>query len=213
MTDYYPIMLDINGKKCLVIGGGEVAERKVLSLLQYGAQVLVISPEVTETLYNLQKQGEIELIERPYKQGDIKNVFLVYVATNEPFVNEACLQEARRENILINVVDQPLMCDFIVPATIKKGDLSVAISTNGKSPMLSRRIREEIEGLLRNTSEEYINVLGDLRKIVLKEIKDPYTRKRIFEKIVYSDLSDSIKNNEENIRKIIFDIYEAEKQC
>jgi len=212
MAGYYPIMVDINNKECLVIGGGEVAERKIFSLWEYGAKVTVISPKVTEKLYKLFQERKISLIQRIYKEGDMKDYYLVYVATNDPRVNASCFQEAEREEILINVVDQPKLCRFIVPAVIRKGDLTVAVSTNGKSPMLSRKIKEDIEALLDDVSEEYLDALGELRNIVMEEVKDINKRKTIFEKIVYSDLPKKLKQGEiKDISKAVKSMYQKEK--
>lgn len=170
MAGYYPIMLDISGKKCVVIGGGPVAERKVCSLLEYHAEVTVISPKLTERLTLLYEEKKIYFINRIYLRGDLKDFYLVYVAVGDSVVNKECLEESKEEKNLINVVDVPNMSEFIAPAYIKKGDITVSISTNGKSPMLCRKIKEDIEELLKDISEEYINVLAELRNVVLNEV-------------------------------------------
>ena len=193
MAGYYPIMLDISGKKCVVIGGGPVAERKVCSLLEYHAEVTVISPKLTERLTLLYEEKKIYFINRIYLRGDLKDFYLVYVAVGDSVVNKECLEESKEEKNLINVVDVPNMSEFIAPAYIKKGDITVSISTNGKSPMLCRKIKEDIEELLKDISEEYINVLAELRNVVLNEVCAIEKRKKILEKIVYSDVMDRIK--------------------
>ena len=213
MAVYYPIMINISEKKCVVIGGGQVAERKVSSLLVYGAQVTVISPELTEKLKQFYGEKRISYMNKTYDRGDLKDFYLVYVAVGNPVVNKACLEEAQEGNKLINVVDVPDMCEFIVPASIKKGDLTVSISTNGKSPMLCRKIREDIEELLEDINEEYIDILADLRNIIRNEIHDIDKRKRILEKIVYNDIIDRIKTGEAiNLKEALFEIYTYEKE-
>jgi len=213
MAGYYPIMLDISGKKCVVIGGGPVAERKVCSLLEYHAEVTVISPKLTERLTLLYEEKKIYFINRIYLRGDLKDFYLVYVAVGDSVVNKECLEESKEEKNLINVVDVPNMSEFIAPAYIKKGDITVSISTNGKSPMLCRKIKEDIEELLKDISEEYINVLAELRNVVLNEVCAIEKRKKILEKIVYSDVMDRIKIGEKiDIRETLFKIYTDEKE-
>lgn len=209
MDKYYPIMLDLCGKKCVVIGGGKVAQRKVLSLLRCGAKVKVISPECTNKLKELQIEGKIELIKRPYIFGDVKGSFLAFIATDQEKVNKSSLEEAKAEGILVNVIDNPCECDFVVPSVIKRGDLQITISTNGKSPMLSKKIRQELEETFGEEYREYISILGDLRELVLREIDDIRIRRKVFETVVYSDLLEKYKNREiKDIRKAIMELYE-----
>ncbi|QZY57359.1 precorrin-2 dehydrogenase/sirohydrochlorin ferrochelatase family protein [Crassaminicella profunda] len=209
MDKYYPIMLDVCEKKCIVIGGGKVAERKVISLLTCGAKVKVISLKHTNRLKELQLEKKIELIERSYTVGDIKGNFLAFIATNQGKVNEICIEEARNEGVLVNVIDNPCECDFVVPSVIRRGDLQVTISTNGKSPMLSKKIREELEEIFGEEYTEFISALGDLRKIALKEIDDIHIRRNIFKRIVYSDLLKRYKDGEiKDIQKSVMKLYQ-----
>ncbi|MCT4617792.1 MAG: bifunctional precorrin-2 dehydrogenase/sirohydrochlorin ferrochelatase [Marinisporobacter sp.] len=209
MDKYYPIMLDLCGKKCVVIGGGKVAQRKVLSLLKCGAKVKVISPKCTNKLKELQIEGKIELIKRPYIFGDIKGSFLAFIATDQEKVNKASLEEAKVQGVLVNVIDNPYECDFVVPSVIRRGDLQITISTNGKSPMLSKKIRQELEETFGEEYREYISILGDLRELVLREIDDIRIRRKVFETVVYSDLLEKYKNREiKDIRKAIMELYE-----
>ena len=149
MDHLYPIYLKLNQVKCLVIGGGSVAERKVTTLLQYGARVLVIAPDITIGLNERVLRGEIEYWSRSYQSGDLDNLevgrSLVFVATNQPEVNHQVFRECQARGILVNVVDDPVHCSFFVPAIVRRGSLCLAISTEGKSPMLARRIREKLE--------------------------------------------------------------------
>ncbi|MDR5659664.1 bifunctional precorrin-2 dehydrogenase/sirohydrochlorin ferrochelatase [Serpentinicella sp. ANB-PHB4] len=186
MTKYYPIMLNIENKPCTVVGGGAVAERKVKSLLEYGAVVTVISPEVTSELKKLSETRKIVHLNKTYAYGDLKGSYLVYVATDRLEVSESCREEAVKEEILINVVDVPPLCDFNVPATIRRGALTIAIGTDGKSPMLSRKIREELEQIFGSHYEAVLNILGALRDRALKEIDHIENRKQLFHELIYN---------------------------
>lgn len=159
---YYPVFLRLEGRKCLVVGGGEVAERKVSSLLESGARVRVVSPHLTPALRERQARGEIEVGLRPFEAADLEGIFLVIAATSEPEVNEKVAREAGRRGILVNVVDSPELCDFIVPSVVRRGDLVVAISTGGHSPALARRLREEME---RYFGPEYAHLLALISQV------------------------------------------------
>lgn len=145
---YYPIFLDLRGRPCLVVGGGEIATRRVEELLQAGARVTVISPEVTEIIRDHADTGELRHIKRPYRQGNLSGYFLVYAATGVPEVDAMMANEAKATGVLLNVVDRPALCDFITPAVIRRGDMSIAISTDGRCSGFAKRVRREIEALI-----------------------------------------------------------------
>ncbi|WP_432401678.1 precorrin-2 dehydrogenase/sirohydrochlorin ferrochelatase family protein [Wukongibacter sp. M2B1] len=197
MGKYYPIMLNIKGKSCKVIGGGRVAERKVTDLLKADSIVTVISPFITEKLLKYYNDGKINLIEREYRYGDLNGSHLVYAATDDREVNETCLKECREKGILLNVVDKPDMCDFIVPSKITRGDLTITVSTNGKSPMLSSKIRKELENLFTEEYGDYLEILGDIREKVKADIQNIEKRRKVFRSLVYSDLFDRYLNGED----------------
>jgi precorrin-2 dehydrogenase/sirohydrochlorin ferrochelatase len=141
----YPILLvDLHHARCVVVGGGEVAARKVESLWAAGAQVSVISPHLHPVLESL-ATGGVEVIRRAYQRGDLEGTFLAVAATDEPAVNEAVWEEARARGMLINVADDPEHCNFFVPAAVRQGDLVIAVSTGGASPALARCLRERLE--------------------------------------------------------------------
>ncbi|MCC5908967.1 MAG: bifunctional precorrin-2 dehydrogenase/sirohydrochlorin ferrochelatase [Clostridiaceae bacterium] len=185
MGTYYSMMMKLKGRKCTVVGGGEVAERKVKSLLQQGGIVKVISPHITTSLENLWQQGKITYINRDYKTGDLKDSFLVYATTNDAEVNGRCKEEAYKNNTLINIADDPEASDFTVPASIKRGSLIITISTEGKSPMLSKKIRQQLEALYPEEYEEILNILGEIRRRTLREISSIAARKKLFYTLVY----------------------------
>ena len=166
-TFYYPISLNLSGKKCVVVGGGVVALRKVRGLLEHGASVEVIGPSVCPEISALGEAGEIGVKVKRYEPGDLDDSFLVIVATAESDTNREVAREARRRKVLVNVVDDPEQSDFNVPSIVRQRDLIIAISTGGKSPALARKIRTRLEKIF---GEEYAS-LTDLIDEVRSELK------------------------------------------
>ena len=142
---YYPVSLNIDSQKCVVVGGGQVALRKVRTLLEHRANVEVISPDLCSGLSQLAESGGIRYCHREYQAGDLKDAFLVIVATNNRQTNLKIAGEARSNAVLVNVVDDPENSDFIVPSYLRRGDVTLAISTGGRSPALARKIRTRLE--------------------------------------------------------------------
>jgi precorrin-2 dehydrogenase/sirohydrochlorin ferrochelatase len=165
---YYPIHLDISGKKVIVIGGGSVAYQKITGLVEAGAQVSVISPRFSQSVTQLAQEGKIQIIEREYQSGDLEGAFLAFGATNNPEVNRLIHVEAQEKGILFNAVDQPSECDFIVPSRISRGELLITISTGGQVPFLSKAIRQKLEPLFGPEYEEYVALVGKLRNHLKK---------------------------------------------
>jgi precorrin-2 dehydrogenase/sirohydrochlorin ferrochelatase len=187
MSRYYSICLDLQGKRCLVIGGGTVAERKILTLLEYEAAIVVISPRVTSHIAHLSHEGRLIYMAREFQPGDARNFFLIIAATNDDQVNKAISQEAQEAHILINVVDAPDDSTFILPALVKRGDLTISISTGGKSPALARKMREDMETQYGPEYEIFVDILGNLRKNILQNEPDICKRKKIFQRLAESD--------------------------
>jgi siroheme synthase-like protein len=144
-SPYYPILLNIQGRKCLVVGGGKVALRKATALLEHSANVEVVSPTFCLELNQLATDGAIRAIQRDYKSEDLQHAFIAIAATDDAKTNERVAAEARRQRVLINVVDDPKNSDFIVPSYFERGDVIVAVSTSGRSPALARKIRSQLE--------------------------------------------------------------------
>lgn len=142
---YFPIFLQMTGRRCLVIGGGAVAERKIAGLLEAGATVSVISPDITGSVARWSKQNSINFIARRYRPGDLAGYELVFVASDDAEVNAAVFDEGRKMGVWVNAADDPAHCDFILPSVLRRGDLTVAVSSGGNSPALARTIREELE--------------------------------------------------------------------
>lgn len=172
---YYPVLLNLKGKKCVVVGGGKVAERKALPLLRSGAEVTVISPECTVRLKEENLKRHIQYISRRYKKGDLKNAFLAIAATDSNETNRKISEDAA---CLVNIVDMPLLCNFIVPSVVRRGPLTIAVSTSGISPSLARTIRKELEGLYGREFVKHLNYIKKMRVKTLREIKDKKKRKR-----------------------------------
>ena len=165
---YYPIFLNIKGKRCVVVGGGQVALRKVERLLDGGANVFVISPIPHPEIKKLSKQKAIHLIQRDYKAGDLKDAVITLACTDVKEVNRKVADEAKKAGILVNVADDPEPSDFIIPSFFRRGNLTVAVSTSGKSPALARKIRMKLE---KSFGEEYaslLSLIGEVRS-TLKE--------------------------------------------
>jgi precorrin-2 dehydrogenase / sirohydrochlorin ferrochelatase len=193
---YYPVSLDLKDKKCLVIGGGKVAERKIIALLECKAMVYVVSPKVTSYVDNLANKGKIYLEKRTYQKSDIKDSFLVIGATDDELVNKEIAINCNIDNVLLNIVDDPVKCNFILPAVLRRGSLSISISTEGKSPLLARRIKEKLEKDFDESYQEFIDLLGTVRVFVINEIKDPEERLKKFNQIIDSDILELIRRGE-----------------
>jgi siroheme synthase-like protein len=144
-SPYYPILLRMNGKRCLVVGGGTVALRKVQTLIEHGADIVIVSPDICPELKQLSKDGVVRAVARDYKPEDLNDVYLTVAATDDSTVNAKVAAEAKKLGILINVVDKPDISDFIVPSYFRRGDIIVAVSTCGRSPALARKIRSELK--------------------------------------------------------------------
>ena len=141
---YYPLFLDLSGKNVLVVGGGRVAQRKVALLLQFEASVFLVSKDLTEYLREQVHDNHVHLLGTTFDSKHLKDVFMVFAATDDTRFNHRISKMAREKGILVNAVDQPEDCDFIVPSLIKRGDLSIALSTSGKSPALAKRLRKKV---------------------------------------------------------------------
>src|ERR1019366_9965092 len=144
---YLPIFLDVTGSRCLVIGGGEIAARKVASLLEAGADVVVVSPSLVEALAELARHGRIQHMKRKYAPGDMAGAALVYAATDDANLHQRLHADARERGIPINVADVPALCTFITPAVLTRGSLKIAVSTDGASPAMTKRIIKRLERL------------------------------------------------------------------
>jgi precorrin-2 dehydrogenase/sirohydrochlorin ferrochelatase len=193
---FYPICLDLEAKRCIVVGGGNVAERKIQGLLSCSAQVIVISPELTDRLKLQHADGMIEWLARGYQQGDLAHAFLVIAATDDEKIQKLVYQEATTNNLLLNVADVPHRCNFILPATARQGDLSVSVSTGGKSPALARKIRMELEKRYGPEYRILVDILGGLRPEILDSGLPQQENEQLFTRLLHDDLGEWIKHKD-----------------
>ena len=159
MPQYYPVFLDLKGRVCVIVGGGEIAERKIAGLLECGAVITMVSPRVTPGIRARADAGDIRWEARQYVDGDLKGAFLAIASTDDEDVNRAVHEEASREGIVLNVVDRTALCSFIAPAVVRRGEVTVALSTGGASPALARKLRETLE---KSEVLEYASLAGVL---------------------------------------------------
>ena len=169
MNSYYPVFLKLSGRRCVVIGGGEVALRKVQSLLQCGARVEVVSPEVCAGLEELASRHKISIVRRGYKHGDIGGACLAIAAAGDAGINARVEQEAELRGVLVNIVDNRELSTFIVPSYLRRGDVTVAVSTAGRSPALARRIRSRLEKDIGIEYAELAEIVDEVRSEVKKQ--------------------------------------------
>ncbi len=184
MPKYYPVNLLLKNKRCLVAGAGTVAQRKVRRLLECGARVLVISPAITPGLRSMAKNGRIVFKRKNINLKDLKGAYLVIAATTDRSVNSKISSYCRKANILVNIVDSPGECSFILPSIIRRGALTISISTQGISPGLSKKIRRDLEGAFGSGYAGLLSMMKRVRPLVLKKMKNARSRKKFFNKIL-----------------------------
>ncbi|MBI4297024.1 MAG: bifunctional precorrin-2 dehydrogenase/sirohydrochlorin ferrochelatase [Chloroflexi bacterium] len=177
MADYYPAFLDLRGRQCLVVGGGPVAWRKAQALLQAGAQVRVIAPRLCPGLKRLAQAEQLKVEARPYQVGDLEGAWLAIAATDDRELNGAVASEAEARGLLINVVDDPARCNFIAPSVVRRGDLTLAISTGGRSPALALKLRQALEALLPQEYGPLLALLAQARQEARRQGKRISPRK------------------------------------
>jgi siroheme synthase-like protein len=190
---YYPVYLDLKGRDVLVVGGGAVAEGKALQLVEAGARVTVVSPQLSEALRAAADRGEITHIDGSFAERDLNRMFLVISATDDRKVNEKVAKAARERGALCNVVDQPDLCDFITPALVTRGGLQIGVSTGGGSPTLTQRVKREIAALI---GEEYgvlLELAAEMRAEARGRVADFERRKEVLRAFVESDALDMIR--------------------
>lgn len=184
MSGYYPVNLKIENKKCVVVGGGKVAERKIKLLLEKGALVTVISPKITLLIEKLWRETKISYLAVTYTSSPLKDAFLVIAASNDRTVNSRVAKDANRLGILVNVVDSPAESSFIMPAILSRGDLTIAISTAGKSPALARKIKEDLALMYSDEYGDLIEMIAQARERIKRKYPDFQERKKIWKRIM-----------------------------
>jgi precorrin-2 dehydrogenase/sirohydrochlorin ferrochelatase len=185
---FYPAFIDLENRPVLVVGGGVVAERKVETLLETGALVTVVSPEITDLLLGYSQSKRITVRQRGFIPSDIDGVWLVISATDDPVTQSEVASIAASKNILVNTVDKPELCSFIVPAILRRGDITIAISTSGKSPSLAAELRTRLDRVLTNEIARTAEVLGAVRQEVHQHFTNSDDRKKVFDSIIGSGI-------------------------
>ncbi|MEF9475852.1 MAG: bifunctional precorrin-2 dehydrogenase/sirohydrochlorin ferrochelatase [Candidatus Mariimomonas ferrooxydans] len=205
---YYPVFLKLNAKKAVVIGGGKIAERKARVLIKAGASVKIISPAITKPLERLKKKGLLAHVKRNYRKGDLKDAFIVIAGTSSVKTNSKIARDARylgipgsvpgnrnNDSLLINIIDTPSEGNFIAPSIVKRGPLTIAISTTGCSPAVSKTIRKELEKLYGNEFTHYLRLLEKIRKKAMKEIKNDKKREEFLKKLASEKIFNALRRN------------------
>jgi len=194
--EYYPISLDVSGKRCVVVGGGRVAVRKVERLLDCGAEVVVVSRDLAPELADWKSEGRIVHREAEYDAASLDGAFLVIGATDRDAVNAAVSRDARARGLLVNIVDEPARCNFILPSLHRQGDLVITVSTGGKSPALAKKLREELARLYGPEYGALADILGALRERIRARGRPVEENKACFDAVVRSDILDLIRRRD-----------------
>src|SRR5579871_454305 len=179
MPHYYPVMLDVRGRPALVVGGNRVAAEKAAALAASGALVTVMSDDFCEELLSMEAQSKITLRRKAYIEGDLEGAFVIVAATNDPRLIDAIWSETQRRGQLVNIVDVPARCSFIVPSILRRDQLTIAVSTEGASPSLARRIRQNLEYLFPPAYGAYLRLAAVARKY-LRQAQVSYERRDEF---------------------------------
>jgi len=185
---YYPIFLELEKKTALVVGGGRVAQRKIETMLEYGAVIHIVSKDLTDKLKALVEAGDIYHVGTEFTDAQLDKAFLVIAATDDKRLNHEISEKARDKGLLMNAVDQPADCNFIVPSIVKRGDLLIAISTSGKSPAFAKDIRKKLELQFGGEYGAFLALMGRVREEVLAKGFSQDENSRIFNKIVSADV-------------------------
>ena len=210
---YYPVFLDIINKSCLVVGGGQVGTRKVLTLLDCGARVTVVSRAVTAELQALADASKIALKIGDYRTADLDGMFLVIGATDDEMLNRKIHFDAERQHKLCNIADRPEACNFILPSIINRGDLTIAISTAGKSPALAKKLRQDLQKDFGDEYAELLRIMGAVREKLLQQAHAPEEHKPLFEKLIHSEILEAIKKQDRSrIDELLSAVFGADYQ-
>lgn len=196
---YYPAFLDVEGRRALVVGGGPVATDKVAKLVEHGARVRLVSPDMTPDLARMVADGAVdEHHARGYEEGDLEGCFIAICATNVDSVNRRVWEDAERRGIPLNVPGAPPLCSFLVPSTVRRGELSIAVSTGGASPVVARRVRRDIEALYGPEWEDFLALLHDMRDELKVRHPDVSGRRAAVERLMDGDVLDRLRRGDDD---------------
>src|SRR5215207_2960303 len=194
---HYPVFLDLKKRSCVVIGGCGMAEEKVKALLAAGADVTVVASDLAPGLGEMARDSRITWIDRGYHRGDLRRAFLAIVVSQSARVVDAAWEEGRERKVLVNTLDDVPHCHFIAPAVVQRGDLSIAISTGGKAPVLAVRLRERLEGEVGPEHARFLEIAGTLRAPLARRWPDFETRRALWYRLVDSDVLHLLRQGEE----------------
>ncbi|MBO8171517.1 MAG: bifunctional precorrin-2 dehydrogenase/sirohydrochlorin ferrochelatase [Bacillaceae bacterium] len=201
-----PFMLNLENKKGVIVGGGDVAARKFETLAEAGADITIISPDLHPALQT--QRDHFNYQDRSFQKGDTQGAFVVVAATDNQGINHAVYQDARDHVPLINVVDQPELCTFTFPSVVQQGSLTIAISTSGVSPALSKKIRLQLEEMYGPEYEAFLEKLSLWRREIIRQVDDPEIRRKLFQAIVQDEVIEDFRHGdssllEEKIRDVL----------
>lgn len=191
---YYPLFVDLAGRRCVVVGGGALAEARVAALVECGAEVVVISPQVTERIRRWAEEGQLRWERRPYQAGDLEGAWLVVAAPDDRSLNAAVWEEAQARRVWVNAVDDPQHCSFIAPAVYRQGELALAISTSGKAPALAVRLRDRLAAQLGPEYAAFLELAAELRGELLRRIPQFERRRALWYRILDSGVLDDLRS-------------------
>jgi precorrin-2 dehydrogenase/sirohydrochlorin ferrochelatase len=203
---YYPIFLDMKGKACLVVGGGNVGARKASALEKCGASVTVISDRFSARFDEL-RHSSICIEKKAYEKKDVKGMFLVFAATNDAALNQQIRADASGLNILCNVADAPGNSDFLLPSTVDRGDLILAVSTSGSSPAMAKQIRQDLEQQFGPAYAKLLHLMGNIRTRLLSSGHAPEDHKQVFHTLIERGILELIEAKDDiNLNRILGDV-------
>jgi siroheme synthase-like protein len=193
---YFPLLLNIKNYPCLVVGGGKVALRKVTSLRNFQVKVTVLAPKICKPLLELQRKRKIKVIKKVYAKEHLNNFKIVFCATDNPKINKMVRKDCIEKNILLNVADIPELCDFILSAIVKRGDLTISVSSQGIAPFYVKEIKRKLDHIFPSYYEKVIELAGEFRKLVLsnKKYKSHKVKEKAFKNFFTIDWKKVLAN-------------------
>lgn len=194
MEGFHPLFFNLQNRKCLVVGGGRVALRKVNTLLSCRADIFIISSYLFPQLASLKENNKIMHLDESYDKRHLQGIFLAISATDDAQLNRRVAEDCFEQGIPVNTADDPSLCSFFFPAVFDRGSLKVAISTSGKSPAFARQLKEELENNVGNDIGDFVDFLGSIRPKILEEIKSPSLRKEIFNELAAYNYLEIFRN-------------------
>jgi precorrin-2 dehydrogenase/sirohydrochlorin ferrochelatase len=207
MKPLYPIFVKLDQKKILIVGGGSIAAQKIHSLLDTGCNITVVSPYVCKEIHRWASDHRLSLKNREFQSTDLQDVDVVFVATNQSKINEEIRKEVQKKKILINTVDDPKNCDFYVPSMIRRGPLSIAISTQGECPGFAKLLRKKLEKVIPPLYGDFLVFLGHLRRNVKDTCTDSKLRQSLMKEMLYDGILEELD------KKPLEEVQEKVKNC